>query len=239
MTKWCCLPGAWYICWGSMINWIKFDDTTLEKSSKEFWIEANFPLLLGEGLWNGRWLHTNWIRFRSRSDSPACHIPKKDKKMLVNTFLTMTNFGQRYLCFAACHTLYNCVGYDPNNEFMILIYMNIIYFIALKPIPFVVLHPSNFGQFWPSIDRKSGRQKWGQSYILLYEHTCYVHLKSVTYVTDVCFFPLKSKWRLWKMALFCFWSINAWFLLLSLWFSDLAKCKNCQATFFLISIDLW
>ena len=239
MTKWCCLPGAWYICWGSMINWIKFDDTTLEKSSKEFWIEANFPLLLGEGLWNGRWLHTNWIRFRSRSDSPACHIPKKDKKMLVNTFLSMTNFGQRYLC-SLPYSLQLC-GLWPKqwihdsylHEYHLL-YCSQTYPICCTP-------PIKFWSILTGFKkhRKSGRQKWGQSYILFYEHTCYVHLESVTYVTDVCFFPLKSKWRLWKMAFFCFWSINAWFLLLSLWFSDLAKCKNCQATFFLISIDLW
>ena len=188
MTKWCCLPGAWYNCWGSMINWIKFDDTTLEKSSKEFRIEANFPLLLGEGLWNGRWLHTNWIRFRSRSDSPACHIPKKDKKMLVNTFLSMTNFGQRYLC-SLPYSLQLC-GLWPKqwihdsylHEYHLL-YCSQTYPICCTP-PI---------KFWSILTggkkhRKSGRQKWGQS--------CFMST------------PVLSIWSLWHMSQMCVSSLS-------------------------------
>ena len=232
------LPGAWYTCWGSMINWIKFDDTTtLEIVQKSFELKLIFRYFSGLVEWSMASHKLNKVS-KFRSDSPACHIPKKDKKMLVNTFLTMTNFGQRYLCFAACHTLYNCVGYDPNNEFMILIYMNIIYFIALKPIPFVVLHPSNFGQFWPvgkSIENQAGKNE--------VKVASWAHLFCPFGVCDIChrcvfLLCLNSKYKLWKSwSLFC-WSINARFLLLSLWFSDLAKCKYCQATF-LISIDLW
>ena len=94
-----------------------------------FQLKLIFRQLWMFSLWNGRWLLTNWIRFWSS----LCHIPKKDKKMLVNTFLSMTNFGQQLLPYG---NSYNCVGYDPHHqtiEFMILICMNFHLFIALNP----------------------------------------------------------------------------------------------------------
>ena len=110
--------------------------------------------------------------------------------------------------------------------------------LLLQPIPFVVLHPSNFGQFWPvgkSIENQAGKNE--------VKVASWAHLFCPFGVCDIChrcvfLLCLNSKYKLWKSwSLFC-WSINARFLLLSLWFSDLAKCKYCQATF-LISIDLW
>ena len=110
--------------------------------------------------------------------------------------------------------------------------------LLLQPIPFVVLHPSNFGQFWPvgkSIENQAGKNE--------VKVASWAHLFCPFGVCDIChrcvfLLCLNSKYKLWKSwSLFC-WSINARFLLVSLWFSDLAKCKYCQATF-LISIDLW
>ena len=228
------LPGAWYTCWGSMINWIKFDDTTtLEIVQKSFELKLIFRYFSGLVEWSMASHKLNKVS-EFRSDSPACHIPKKDKKMLVNTFLTMTNFGQRYLCFAACHTLYNCVGYDPNNEFMILIYMNIISNFIAPTYPICCTPPI---KFWSILTggkkhRKSGRQKWGQSCFM---STPVLSIWSLWHMSQMCVSSLYlSKLEvqaLKRWSLFC-WSINARFLLLSLWFSDLAKCKNCQATYF-------
>ena len=187
-----------------------------------FQLKLIFRQLWIFSLWNGRWLLTNWIRFWSS----LCHIPKKDKKMLVNTFLSMTNFGQQLLPYG---NSYNCVGYDPHHqtiEFMILICMNFHLFIALNPTLLTLYSTHqilvNFDRFEEHGESENQvKAKWGLC-------TSVMSIWS----SDICqrdteraqVYSISPKLELW-----CFATLKrSHFFLLhqSLWFSDLAKCKE-------------
>ena len=195
------LPGAWYTCWGSMINWIKFDDTTtLEIVQKSFELKLIFRYFSGLVEWSMASHKLNKVS-KFRSDSPACHIPKKDKKMLVNTFLTMTNFGQRYLC-SLPYSLQLC-GLWP-KQWIHDSYLHEYHLtLLLQSIPFVVLHPSNFGQFWPvgkSIENQAGKNE--------VKVASWAHLFCPFGVCDIChrcvFLSSKVEMETMKNGLFLF-----------------------------------